>query len=88
MTTETYKTIWTTLAIVGFSGSVAESYRSENRAAHGAVCLLQIRRVKNGLDGLMARKVNSNGTQKEVGKAFLIDDVTLSQWHRIAKAAR
>ena len=76
------------MAIVGFSGSVAESYRRENRAAHGGVCLLQIRKAKNGLDGLMARKVNSNGTQKEVGKAFLIDDVTLAQWHRIAKAAR
>ena len=90
MTTATYKTTWTTLAIVGFSGSVAESYHSENRAAHGGVCLLQVRKVKNGLDGLMARRVNSNsnGAQKEVGKAFLIDDVMLAQWHRIAKAAR
>ena len=88
MTTATYKTTWTTLAIVGFSGSVAESYSSENRAAHGAVCLLQVRKVKNGLNGLMARKVNSNGQDKEFGKAFLIDDVTLAKWHRIAKAAR
>ena len=85
MTIATYKTIWTTLAIVGFSGSVADSYRSENRAAHGAVCLLQVRRNEAGL---MARKVNANGTQKEIGKTFLIDDVTLAQWHRIAKAAR
>ena len=84
----TYKKTWTTLAIVGYTGSVAESYRSENRSAHGGVCLLQVRKVKNGLDGLMARRVNSNGTHKETGKAFLIDDVTLAQWHRIAKAAR
>ena len=76
------------MAIVGFKGSVAESYNSENRAAHGGVCLLQVRKVKNGLGGLMARKVNSNGNHKEIGKAFLIDDVTLAQWHRIAKAAR
>ena len=88
MTTATYKTTWTTLAVVGFSGSVAESYRSENRAAHGGVCLLQVRKVKNGLDGLVARKVNTNGNHREIGKSFLIDDVTLAQWHRIAKAAR
>jgi hypothetical protein len=44
--------------------------------------------VKNGLDGLMARRVNSNGSHQEVGKAFLIDDVTLAKWHQIAKAAR
>jgi hypothetical protein len=84
----TYKRTWTTLAIVGYTGSVAESYAKENRSAHGGVCLLQIRKVKNGLDGLMARRVNSNGTHQEIGKAFLIDDVTLAKWHRIAKAAR
>ena len=77
---------WTTLAIVGYRGSVAESARDENRAAHGGVCLLQVRRNKAGLR--IGRKVNSNGQNKEVGKAFLIDDVTLAQWHRIAKAAR
>jgi hypothetical protein len=49
---------------------------------------LQIRKVKNGLDGLMARRVNSNGTHQEIGKPFLIDDVTLARWHKIAKAAR
>ena len=88
MATATYKRTWTTLAIVGYTCSVAESYGKENKSAHGGVCLLQIRKVKNGLDGLMARRVNSNGSHQEVGKAFLIDDVTLAKWHRIAKAAR
>ena len=88
MATATYKRTWTTLAIVGYTGSVAESYGKENKSAHGGVCLLQVRKVKNGLDGLMARRVNSNGSHQEVGKAFLIDDVTLARWHKIAKAAR
>jgi predicted amino acid dehydrogenase len=88
MAAATYKRTWTTLAIVGYTGSVAESYGKENKSAHGGVCLLQVRKVKNGLDGLMARRVNSNGSHQEVGKAFLIDDVTLARWHKIAKAAR
>ena len=86
MTTAIVTSTWTTLAIVGYRGSVAESARDENRAAHGGVCLLQVRRNKAGLR--IGRKVNSNGNHKEFGKAFLIDDVTLAQWHRIAKAAR
>ena len=88
MAAATYKRTWTTLAIVGYTGSVAESYGKENRSAHGGVCLLQVRKVKNGLDGLMARRVNSNGRHQEVGKAFLIDDATLANWHQIARTAR
>jgi hypothetical protein len=88
MATATYKRTWITLAIVGYTGSVAESYGKENKSAHGGVCLLQVRKVKNGLDGLMARRVNSNGSHQEIGKPFLIDDVTLAKWHQIAKAAR
>lgn len=70
-------TKWTTIAIVGFSGSVS---RSENRAAHGAVCLLQARRVATGVLG---RKVNSNGRHSEIGDSFPLSDVTLAQWSKI-----
>lgn len=74
---------WTTVATVGYTGSV--SSRQENRAAHGAVCLLQARRGKTGIIG---RHVNSNGGHAEVGEPFSLDDETLSQWQAIAKAAR
>jgi predicted amino acid dehydrogenase len=85
MATATYKRTWTTLAIVGYTGSVAESYAKENRSAHGGVCLLQVQQLANGV---MARRVNSNGEHKEFGKPFEIDAGTLARWHQIAKAAR
>jgi hypothetical protein len=85
MATATYKRTWTTLAIVGYTGSVADGYATANRSAHGGVCLLQVQQLANGV---VARRVNSNGSHQEVGKAFLIDAVTLAKWHQIAKAAR
>jgi hypothetical protein len=85
MTTATYKRTWTTLAIVGYTGGVADGYATANRSAHGGVCLLQVQQLANGV---VARRVNSNGTHQEIGKPFLIDDVTLAKWHQIAKAAR
>lgn len=81
----TIKATWTTLAIAGFSGSVAASYHSENRAAHGGVCLLQVRRNKAGLR--IGRRVNSNGNHKEFGKAFPLFAQTLAQWEMIAADA-
>ena len=76
---------WTTLAIVGYRGSVAESARDENRAAHGGVCLLQVRRNKAGLR--IGRRVNSNGNHKEFGKTFPLFAQTLAQWEMIAADA-
>ena len=75
-------TKWSTVAIVGFSGSVS---RDENRAAHGGVCLLQARK---GTNGILGRKVNSNGRYQEVGKAFYLDAQRLAQWEAIAKNAK
>jgi hypothetical protein len=71
-----------TVAIVGYSGSVS---RDQNRAAHGAVCLLQARISKTGFLG---RKVNSNGRHAEVGQSFTLDAETLASWERIAKQSR
>lgn len=73
---------WTTVATVGFTGSVS---REENRAAHGAVCHLEARQGRSGLRG---RKVNSNGRHHEVGESFALDADTLAHWQSIAKAAR
>ena len=77
--TTTITTKWTTIATVGFRGSVS---RDENRAAHGAVCHMQAREGKNGLLG---RKVNTNGRHQEIGKAFDLDSATLSHWESIAR---
>jgi hypothetical protein len=85
MATATYKRTWTTLAIVGYTGGVADGYATANRSAHGGVCLLQVQQLANGV---MARRVNSNGEHKEFGKPFEIDAGTLAKWHQIAKAAR
>lgn len=76
MTTITRK--YTTIAIIGYTDSVS---RNENRAAHGAVCLLQARIARNGLIG---RKVNSNGRHREIGSAFSLDTETLVHWESIA----
>ena len=74
---------YTTVAIVGYQHSV--NRRNENRSAHGAVCLLQAR--KTG-DGIIGRKVNSNGRHQEVGQAFDLDSDTLAQWERVATSSR
>jgi hypothetical protein len=71
-----------TVAVVGYSGAVS---RDENRAAHGAVCLLQARRAKDGLRG---RRVNSNGRHCEIGESFELDTETLDSWERIAKQSQ
>ena len=72
-----------TVAIVGYAGSV--SSKNENRSAHGAVCLLQARK---GANGIVGRKVNSNGRHSETGDSFALDTDTLAHWERIAKASR
>lgn len=75
---------YTTIATVGFSGSV--SSRNENRSAHGAVCHLQARR--NAAGQIVGRKVNSNGRHQEVGEAFVLEADTLAQWERIERSSR
>lgn len=77
--TSKYKTI----ATIGYSGSVS---RTENRAAHGAVCHLQARR--NAAGQIVGRKMNSNGRYQETGEAFLLDANTLAQWESIDRASR
>ena len=74
-------TKWTTLAITGYRGSVS---RNEERRAHGGVCLLQVRR---GANGILGRRVNSNGRHRETSEAFAMDDATLANWQAIAKAS-
>ena len=75
MTTITTK--WTTIATVGYNGSVS---RDENRAAHGGVCHLQARKGKSGILG---RKVNTNGRAVETGESFDLDAETLAHWEKI-----
>jgi hypothetical protein len=80
MTTATIITTkWATIATIGFAGSVS---RDENRSAHGGVCHLQARK---GANGLLGRKVNSNGRHSETGKAFDLDSETLAHWESIAR---
>lgn len=79
----TITTKWQTLAITGYCGSVS---RNEERRAHGGVCLLQVRRTKDGTT--QGRKVNSTGRFKEIGEPFLLDDKTLANWQAIAKASK
>lgn len=73
-------TKWQTIAIVGYTSSVSSD---ENRSAHGGVCLLQARQ---GANGVLGRKVNSNGRHKEIGDSFELDAPRLAQWLEIAKA--
>ena len=75
-------TKWTTVATVGYRGSVS---RDENRSAHGGVCHLQARK---GANGILGRKVNTNGRHEEKGEAFALDAETLAHWESIAKASR
>jgi hypothetical protein len=74
---------FTTVATVGFSGSVSSN---QNRAAHGAVTFLQARRTADGR--IVGRKVNSNGRHSETGKAFPLDADRLANWQRIARCSR
>jgi hypothetical protein len=73
---------WTTVATVGYTSSVS---RNENRSAHGAVCHLQVRQ---GVSGLLGRKVNANGRYTEAGEAFRLDTETLEHWQSIHRATR
>lgn len=83
MTTATKITSkYATLCTVGYSGSVS---RNENRAAHGAVCHIQVRR---GSNGVLARKVNTNGWHSEIGEAFEPTADQLTNWEKIAKSSR
>ena len=73
---------FTTIVTVGFSGSVSSN---QNPAAHGAVCHLQARKTA---DGIVGRKVNSNGRHSETSKVFRLDADTLAQWQRIDRCSR
>ena len=74
---------YTTIATIAYQGSVDS--KNENRSAHGAVCHLQARK---GANGLLGRKVNTNGRHEEKGEAFDLDADTLAHWESIAKASR
>ena len=82
MTTATITTKYQTICTVGYTGSVS---RDENRAAHGGVCHIQVRR---GANGLLARKVNTNGRHEEVGASFVPTAEQVARWEAIAKASR
>lgn len=58
---------WSTIQTVPFSGPVARVGR-ENPAAHGGVCLRQVRTRPIG--GVQGREVNQNGRHVEVGPAY------------------
>lgn len=82
MTTTKITTRWTTIATVGYTASVS---KNENRAAHGGVCHLQARK---GANGVIGRKVNTNGRHQEIGEAFPLDAATLARWERIEAGSR
>ena len=69
---------WKTIATVGFSGSV--SLDNENPAAHGGVCLLQVRQ---GSKGLLGRKINVNQRHQEKGNSFELEERQLEIWRSI-----
>lgn len=85
MTTTTVKTTcrWATVCTVGYTGSVS---RNENRAAHGGVCHVLLRRNAGGK--VVARKVNSNGRHQEVGETFAPTAEQIEHWNSIAAASR
>jgi hypothetical protein len=70
-------TRWTTIATVGYQPGIA---KDENPSAHGAVCHLQARR---GVNGLIGRKVNTNGRHSETSETFRLDAETLANWRKI-----
>lgn len=72
-----------TIATVGYSHGV--NPKNENRAAHGGVCHLQAR---NGANGPVGRRVNSNGRHEEIGVSFPLSAEELARWESIAKASR
>ena len=85
MTTATQLTSrFQTICRVAFSGSV--NPYDENRAAHGGTCLCQARYAKDGR--IMARKVNSNGRHKEIGKECEIDAEQLAHWELLESQTR
>lgn len=73
---------WQTVAIVGFTGSV--NPYDENRAAHGAVTLLQARRAG---DKILGRRVNSNGRHSETSNSFVLSDDEIKNWKAIARCS-
>lgn len=75
-------TRWQTICCRGYQGSVS---RNENRAAHGAVCLCQARRTRDGR--LVGRLVNTNGRHEEVGEPFPLDADRLAGWESFARQA-
>lgn len=70
---------WRTICTAGYSGSVS---RDENPAAHGGVCLTQIRRNRSGV--IIARRINSNGHHQEVGESFVPTEDEIEHWQSIA----
>jgi hypothetical protein len=80
--TMTITTKYQTICTVGYQGSVS---RDENRAAHGSVCHIQVRRAGGRV---LARKVNANGRHREVGDAFEPTADQLARWESIAKSSR
>lgn len=66
---------YATIATLPFTAPVAA--HKENRAAHGGVTLIQLRR---DIDGLWCRKVNSNGNHREYGKRFVPTAAQLAHW--------
>ncbi len=75
-------TKWKTICTVRYTGSVS---RDENRAAHGGVCLIQVRRGKRGV---LARRVNTNGRHDEIGESFDATPEDIAYWESIEKAWR
>lgn len=67
-------TKYQTIATYGYTAPVIEP---QERRAHGGVCLIQVRRQGARI---IARKINSNGRFREVGKPFTPSAEQLDNW--------
>ena len=80
---------WTTIAIVGYAGTASGAHYTptgENRAAHGGVCYLQVRRTPKGV--VLGREVNGNGNHEEVGKPWALSADEIEGWSAAAARER
>jgi hypothetical protein len=70
-------TRWKTSRETCFDGAV--SIDDQNRAAHGGVCLWQVRRTRFGR--VQGRRVNVNGMHTEESPVYDLSESDFGHWH-------
>ena len=82
-------TKWRTIATVGFRGAAQGAHftaKGENRAAHGGVRHLQVKKNPRGV--ILGREVNSNGNHEEIGNPWELTADEISAWESCAARER